>query len=108
TAAHLDQVCDVRSDHYDPEELAVAAFVDRLRPADGLVLHYRPRVGDPGEHADLDVVAVLLPGFGLGQADARDLGIRVDRTRDASVVDDGLVAHGVLGGDLPLPERRMR
>src|SRR5207253_7716438 len=56
------------------------------------------------EDADLDVLAVLLAGFGLGQADTGDLGVRVDRTRDATVVDDRLVTHGVLGGDLALAE----
>src|SRR5512132_431228 len=106
--ARLDQVGDVGSDHHDPEQLAVAALVDRLRPADGLVLHHSPRVGDPREDADLDIVAVLLAGFALRQADACDLGIRVDRTRDASVVDDRFMAHRVLGGDLALPERRVR
>ena len=106
--AGLDQVGDVRPDHHDPEQLAVARLVDRLDPADGVVLHHRARVGDPREHADRDGVAVLLARLGLGQADAGDLRIGVDRARDAAVVDDGVVAHRVLGGDLALAEGGVR
>ncbi len=63
------------------EQLAVAGLVDRLDPADGLVLHHRARVRDPREPADRDVVAVLLARLRLGQPDAGDLGIGVDRPR---------------------------
>ena len=50
--AGLDQVGDVRADHDEPEQLAVPRLVDRLHPADGLVLHHGARVRDPREHAD--------------------------------------------------------
>src|SRR4051812_30756390 len=102
--AGLDQVGHVRPDHDEAEQLAVAALVDGLHPADGLVLHHRAGVGDPREHADLDVVAVLLARLGLGEPDARNLRVGVDRTRHGAVVDDGLVAHRVLGRDLALAE----
>src|SRR4029079_12970322 len=51
-----------------------------------------------------DVVAVLLARLGLGQADAGDLRVGVDRARHAAVVDDGLVAHRILSRDLALAE----
>ena len=74
----------MRPDHDEPEQLAVAGLVDRLDPADGLVLHHRARVRDPREDADRDVVAVLLARLGLGQPDAGDLRVGVDRPRHAA------------------------
>src|SRR5919106_1553532 len=103
--AGLDEVGDVRPDHDDPEQLAIARLVDRLHPADGLVLHHRAAVRRERERTDEDVVAVLLARLLLRQADARDLRVGVDGTRDGAAVHDGLVAHGVLGGDLALAER---
>ena len=79
-------------DDHEPEQLAVARLVDRLHPADGLVLHHRARVRDPREAADGDVVAVLLARLGLGEADAGDLGIGVDRPRHGRSPIDGVVA----------------
>ena len=65
-----------------PSELAVRRLVDRLHPAGGLAGHHRACVRDPREAADGDVLgAVLLARLRLGEADARDLGIRVDRPR---------------------------
>src|SRR4029078_7098775 len=55
-----------------------------------------------------DVVAVLLARLGFGQADAGDLGIRVDRTRHRTIVDDCLVPTGILGGDTDLAEGGVR
>ena len=103
--ARLDQVGRVRPDDDEPEQLAVARLVDRLHPADRLVLHHRARVRDPREPADRDLVAVLLARLRLGQADAGDLGIGVDRARHRGRVDDRVVAAGVLGRDLALAER---
>src|SRR5207248_250673 len=59
------------------------------------------------EHAGSDVVAILLPGLSFGQPDACDLRVGVDRPRHRSIVDGGVVTAGVLGGHLPLPERRV-
>ena len=72
-----------RADHHQPEELAVPALVDRLDPSGRLVLHHGAGVRDPGEHPDLDVVAVLLAGLLLREPDAGDLGVRVDRAGTA-------------------------
>src|SRR6185312_13421311 len=104
----LDKVGDMRPDHDQAEELAVARLVDGFHPARGLVLHDRPPVGDPREGAGDDVVAVLLARRLFGEADARDLRVGVDRARHAAVVDDGLMAHRVFGSDLGLAEGRMR
>ena len=82
----------MRADHDEPEQLAVARLVDRLDPADRLVLHHGARVRDPRELADRDVVAVLLARLRLGEADAGDLRVGVDRPRDGAVVDDRVVA----------------
>src|SRR5581483_7931523 len=92
----------------DAEQLAVPRLVNGLDPADRLVLHDGTGVRDPREHARRDVVAVLLTRLGLGEADAGDLRIRVDRTRDGAVVDHRLVTHRVLRRDLPLAERGVR
>jgi hypothetical protein len=62
----------------------------------------------PRERADGDVVAVLLARLGLGQADAGDLRVGVDRARHRAVVDDRVVAAGVLGRDLTLAEGGVR
>src|SRR5262245_45689002 len=96
------------ADHHEPEELAVAGFVDRLNPAHGLVLHHGAGVGYPGEGAGGDVVPVLLAGRRLGQPDAGDLGIRVDRPRHGAVVHDRVIAERVLGRDLAFAEGRVR
>ena len=61
-----------------------------------------------GNDADRDVVAVLLARLGLGEADAGDLRVGVDRPRHRAVVDDRLVAARVLGRDLALAERGVR
>src|SRR5829696_2198022 len=98
----------MRADHHDPEQLAVPALVDRLDPTGRLVLHHGAGVGDPGEYAGLDVVAVLLPGLLLGEPDAGDLRVRVNRARDGAVVDHRLMAHRVLRGNLALAEGGVR
>src|SRR5215212_4533517 len=54
----LDQVRHMRADHGQPEELAVAILVNRLDPADRLVLHDGTGVRHPGEPADGDDVSV--------------------------------------------------
>src|SRR5439155_20075338 len=96
------------ADHHHPEQRAVAGLVNRLDPADRLVLHDRARVRDPRELSDRDVVAVLLACLGLGETDGCDLRIRVDRTRHGTVVDDRVMAARVLGGDLALAEGGVR
>src|SRR5262249_19044973 len=53
-------------------------------------------------------VAVLRACLELRQADARDLRIRVDRTWDGAIVDDGVVAARVLRRHLALAEGRVR
>src|SRR5829696_4298539 len=106
--SRFDQVGHVRPHHDQPEQLAVARLVDGLDPADRLVLHDRARVRDPREPPDGDVVTVLLASLALGQTDARDLRVGVDRTRHAAIVDDGVVAERVFGRDLALAEGRVR
>src|SRR5262249_32446969 len=97
------------ADHDDAEKLAVLGLVDRLDPADRLVLHQRAAVCDPRADADRDrVLAVLLARLELGEADAGDLRVGVDRTGHAAVVDDRLVPERVLGRDLALAKRRVR
>src|SRR5918996_1700257 len=103
--AGLDEVGDVRPDHDDSEQLAVARLVDRLHPAHRLVLHHRAAVRGERERPDEDVVTVLLARLALRQADARDLRVRVDGARDGAVVHDRLVADRVLGRHLALAER---
>src|SRR5262249_36410760 len=83
-------------------------FVDRLHPADRLVLHQRAGIRDPREPPGRDVVAVLLASLRLGEADAGDLGIGVDRPRHRTVVDDRVVAARIFGRDLALTEGRVR
>src|SRR5205807_8836920 len=65
-------------------------------------------VRDPRELSAGDGVAVLLARLRLRESDRCNLRVRVDRTRYRTVVDDGVVAAHVLGGDLPLAERRVR
>jgi anti-anti-sigma factor len=66
--------------------------------------------GKPSEQSNGTVQGLgpLGARLGLGQADARDLRIGVDRARHRAVVDDGVVAARVLGRDLALAERRVR
>src|SRR5207244_2328244 len=45
---------------------------------------------------------------GLGESNAGDLRVGVDRARDPAVVDDGVVAESVLGRHLALAESRVR
>src|SRR3954468_6117945 len=104
----LDPVGHVRADHDEAQQLAVPRLVDRLDPADRLVLHHGARVRDPGEPADRHVVAVLLTRLGLGEPDGGYLGVRIDRPRNGAIVEHGLVARRVLRGDLALAERGVR
>src|SRR6266508_5883650 len=104
----LDHVGHMRADHHHAEQLAVPGLVDRLDPANRLVLHHRARIRDPREPADCDVVAVLLARLGLCEADRSDLRVGVDRTRHGAVVDDRVVTARVLRRDLALAERRVR
>src|SRR5262245_23830516 len=106
--ARLDEVGHVRPHHDDAEQLPVAGLMDRFHPADGLVLHDGPRVGDPRKHPGGDVVAILLTSFRFREPDARYLRIRVDRTGNRAVVDDGFMAACVLRRDLALSERGVR
>src|SRR3954468_15925499 len=103
----LDHVGHVRADHHEPEQLAVPRLVDRLDPADRLVLHHRAGFPPPRELADCHVVAVLLARLRLGQPDGCDLRIGVDRAWYGPIVEDRLVAGRVLSGDLAFAERRV-
>src|SRR4029079_13958176 len=62
----------------------------------------------PRKRPDRDIVPVLLARLRLGEADAGDLRIGIDRARHRAVVDDRLVTAGVLGGDLALAGRGVR
>src|SRR4029079_2022293 len=57
---------------------------------------------------DDDSVAVHLAGLGLGEPDARDLGVGVDGTRDCRLAHRRLVPHRVLRRDPSLAEARVR
>ena len=70
--------------------------------------HDGARDRDPRAPADDDVVPVELARLRLGQADARDLGVGVDRPRHRRLADGRVVPHRVLGGDLALAEARVR
>lgn len=93
-----DHVRDVRADHVDAEELAVLLFADDLHEA--IDLADRHRLAEDAEvgFADSNVVALILR-FLLGEADAGDLGDRIDAVRDGFVFDLTLVVMNDVVGD---------
>jgi hypothetical protein len=104
--AAVDQLGRLRSDDHHAQQLAVAGLVDRLHPARPLAVHHRAGRGRERHPADGDLV-VRLGGGCLGQADGGHLGIGVDAPGHRRVVDLGVVAERVLGGDLALAEGRV-
>src|SRR6267142_2902606 len=81
-----DQLRRSRPDHVDAEDLIVFPVGDDLHEPFALACHFRAAEDAEREGSDTHVVA-LLPGLGLGQSDAANLGIAIGAARHVVVVD---------------------
>lgn len=90
-----DHVGDMLAVEVDAQDLPGLRFHDDLEQTVGVPFHQALAVGHHIETTDLQAVAVFLPGLGLSEADAGDLGIQIDAGGDAVVVHLFAVAADV-------------
>src|SRR6185503_5250580 len=102
-----DQLRRSRPDHVNAEDLVVFPVGDDLHEPFALARHLRAAEDAEWERPDAHVVA-LLPGLGLRQSDAANLGIAIGAARHVVIVDrPHLLARNPFGDEDPFRCRDM-